>query len=177
MFGVCDHRETKGCVMTTLKDIRKTLLAVIVALGCATTTVQAQDGWSETEGGLKDLSTGLVWGPSITSLYDTWTTWSWAKSKAADFAVGEYDDWRLPSRSEMLTAIDNGTLTMILLYYPGIWNYDPDAAKRDLVFWTSDRRGNKAYVVFVRVEYGVAKSGRVELWAQGSGCDALMVRP
>jgi hypothetical protein len=166
--------------MITLQNIRKAVLALAVALACATATVQAQElppGWAETEGGLKDLSTGLVWGPSITSVYETWATWDWALGKAANYEVGVYGDWRLPTRSEMLEAVDNGTMDLVLWYYPGIWNYDPNAGKRDLVFWTSERKGNKAYVVVVRVAYGEVITGYVELWPKGSGCDALMVRP
>ncbi len=57
------------------------------------------------DGTVSDLSTGLMWqqDPQSDKL-----TWEQAMSGAADFALGGYDDWRLPTIKELYSLIDFG---------------------------------------------------------------------
>lgn len=68
--------------------------------------------WDEAEGGLRDLTTGLVWGFGPTNLGGPGYTYQNAIDHAADdYAAGPggsgFTDWRVPSKAELEEAADN----------------------------------------------------------------------
>lgn len=148
--------------------------AIILALSCSQVFAD--------EGGYKDPSTGKVWVRSPHSAAD----WQSATMFAANLGVWDlnsqgvmtyYDDWRLPTVSELQTAIANGTIQWINQN-----NGDYMRTGR-FSYWTSTRRGSSAYMVWVQFnsngEVVVSQSGQSEpvnlKW--GAYIGSFIVRP
>lgn len=51
-----------------------------------------------------DQATGLMWGKSTSAKNQTWAE---AKAAAEGVRLGGYTDWRLPTRAELLTLVDD----------------------------------------------------------------------
>jgi hypothetical protein len=171
------EQETR--VMIAFQSMRNAALALFVVVALATQAARAD--WAYKEGGLKDLSTGLVWSESLTELTDSWWTWDGARNLAANYSVDGYADWRLPTRNELLTATDNGTIQLLL---PGSTGYPfvpPGEDVWSVNFWTSERKGNKAYAVQVFYDVDGVIVGRqvilLDAGRYGFAIDAFMVRP
>jgi len=124
--------------------------ALAIALACGTASpVRAEYG------GMKDPHTGLVWSTPLSVMY----TWKDASRQAETYTVVEggvtYDDWRLPTREEMIRACDDGFLPTVFAahlwagnfwsseqasrtsaYYVGIWYWGPDTWPWQLTFYS-----------------------------------------
>lgn len=97
------------------------LAAIVVASG---NRCRAQEGrFQQVEEGLLDSETGLVWGFDLQQLDGSWRTWEpavnliiWPESmewstypEFSNWYFGrEDDDWRLPTRDELLNAANAG---------------------------------------------------------------------
>jgi hypothetical protein len=156
--------------MTALQGMRKAALALLVAVAGATAVARADSFY-------QDPNTGLLWSESLTQLTDSWWTWDQAMSLAANYTGGGYSDWRLPTRVELLTAASNGTLHTILQFGAANYPIVPPGYAR---FWTSERKGNKAYALEVFFDnQGTLLSWQMvllEVRPGGWAIDAFMVR-
>ncbi len=146
------------------------------------------------EGGYKDLQTGLVWSQSqFIETGSSWLTWDLATSRAAAYSVEGldangvstlYEDWRLPTVTEVQQAIRNGVFDVINATFTDPVTGQVHYAYGTSGIWTSVARGTKAYVVILYKDYdanGVLQyypelSGGTEMWLKGSGTDAFFVR-
>lgn len=98
-------------------------------------------------------------------------SWDNCAAVAANLVEGGFSDWRLPTRAELVGAIQNGTLPAITVIPPSssFW------------LWTSERKGQRAYAVEVTTDAaGVvipSQSGAIHLPLRRSNLNALAVRP
>jgi hypothetical protein len=151
------------------------LMAVALVLSVVARDVSAEDG------GTKD-STGLVWSQSQALETGSWWTWTGATTRAASYAVWDlnangnpvlYDDWRLPTIAEIRTAIQDGTMNLLVPRTPeGPYYFEG-------TIWALETKGNKAYVVQVlrdRFTWDVIGGGSTDLWLKGSACESFFVR-
>jgi hypothetical protein len=137
--------------------------------------------WAFQNGGLQDLSTGLVWSQSQYQETNSWWTFDVAPQRAANYVTYDlngdaYSDWRLPRVKELQTAIANGTLNQVLprdavgipLFYTTFF------------YQTSEMRGKQHWVVdvvFDPVTGQVIGGGRAWLTRPGGWSDLYFVRP
>jgi hypothetical protein len=63
------------------------------------------DGWASADGGCKDLRTGLVFSVDQAGIS---YTWNGAVDHAERSVEGGFDDWRLPTIDEFVSARENG---------------------------------------------------------------------
>ena len=134
----------------------------------------AHAAWTWEQGGLLDGSTGLVWSQS--QIKETGSLWTWngAKTRAADYVVATYDDWRVPTVKQLQTAIANGTIDLLLpkdalgdpLHYGEVW------------LWSSEGRGIWGWAVRVKINGlgEVVGGGDKKLSLKDSGFDVFFVR-
>lgn len=124
----------------------------------------AHAAWTWEQGGLLDGSTGLVWSQSHRAETGSWWSWNGAKTRAANYVVATYDDWRVPTVKELQTAIANGTMKLAKPSAGGLWS--------------SEARGNKAW--WVSLEFNnlgeVDGGGVAKLSLKDSGFEVLFVR-
>jgi len=66
-----------------------------------------EGNWAAAGGGMQDATTGLVWGDSLSLLTGTGFTWGGANVTANNLVLGGYDDWRLPTKDELLEAVSH----------------------------------------------------------------------
>jgi hypothetical protein len=98
-------------------------------------------------------------------------SWDNCMSVAANLVEGGFSDWRLPTRAELQSAIQNGTLPAITVIPPSssFW------------IWTSERKGTRAYAVVITTDAaGVvipSQSGSVQLPLRRSNLNAVAIRP
>ncbi len=111
-------------------------------------TAAARGEWiySEEEGGWKDTETGLVW-VDYTVVSGWFFSFDYAQAMLSDpnFQYAGQNDWRMPTKDEMLTAFPHGITTTGLLY-----GSDPrvsDDYRASLGWWSSDKRGKFAWCV------------------------------
>ena len=159
---------------------------IVMATLLVAAALPALADWANQNGGLQDLSTGLVWSPSQTQATGSWWSWTGAKARAADYVTHDYDeagnviatysDWRLPTVKELQTAISNGTMNQLVPR-----NADGSAALYyGVEVWSSESRGNKAWTVTVirdKASGDVIGGGEATLWLKGSGFESFFVRP
>jgi hypothetical protein len=158
--------------MPRFKRASALFLATTTLLLAAAVPVLAD--WANQNGGLQDLSTGLVWSRSQAHETGSWWSWDRAVTNAANYSVtdgsGTYSDWRMPTVSELKTAIINGTLTEVSLRD----GHQPHDGR----VWSSEKRGNKGWAVYaVRDDSGQVIDARAELHLKGSGFEVHFVRP
>ncbi len=97
-------------------------------------------------------------------------SWSWAPAKqyAANLVEAGYSDWRLPTRAEYQFAITGGTLPAL-------------TPSSTYFYWTSEKQGNKAWVVSIATDAGGAviplQSGSASLTSQASTVIGIGIRP
>lgn len=96
-------------------------------------------------------------------------TWAGATTQAQNLVEAGFNDWRLPTRTELQTALQTGGLTGLA----------PDM--NHSLFWTRDTKGNRAYAVEVTTDSGgnvvPTQSGAVVLIQKSSFVWAVAVRP
>ncbi len=126
-------------MFTRRKFLAASVSSLALTLGTARRARAAIGGWAQTQGGSQDLQTGLVW-LDYSLLMSTDVTYPYAISEAAAFDYDGYNDWRVPTLDEMITAWDDGIdLNCPLENGPG-----PDG---DL-WWSSTTKGSQyAYAV------------------------------
>ena len=151
--------------------------AIILALSCSQVFAQ--------EGGFKDPNTGKVWSYHR---YDSGGTWQYATNYAAGFGVWDlnsqgvltyYDDWRLPTVTELQAAIANGTIEWVNQ------NSNIVIRNRPGLFWTSTLTGKKPWYVWIwfgpNGEVIQSESGKAEKdpfnYGSQSYIWAFMIRP
>jgi hypothetical protein len=122
---------------------------LVVALACMLHGSMSGLAFAQGEGGLPD-SHGLCWGPPVWKLGETqFPDWYESTELAQQYAVSDeetvYDDWRLPTVSELQAAIDDGTIEDALDYYSG----DQIFTYYWTMFWSNEAHGNKAWTVEV----------------------------
>lgn len=81
-------------------------------------------------------------------------SWGYAQSLADSWVEDGYDDWRLPTRSEILAAVADGTFEAqcIPAGYTNSWpGYIP--------LWTSERQGNRYWSVLVFIDEDLHVTG------------------
>jgi len=103
-----------------------------------------EDGlFSSTEGGCKDLSTGLVWSAFTAPFPYPGNVFTWEEAgEYCDCLVeGGYDDWFLPSKDDLITVALNGAGTHFT------WSGDDNPT--GWVEWSSDSVGQRAWAVNV----------------------------
>jgi Protein of unknown function (DUF1566) len=172
--------------MMPFQALQRAFLPILATLALAASPSAAHAQWAYDDGGLKDLTTGLVWSESLGELTGSWWTWGGASDAAKAYSVNEYDangnviatfdDWRLPTRQELATAATTGTLQLLL---PGSKNYYWEPAPGAVTFWTSERKGKDAYVVDVYYDSsGIITHLETRLMnPRLNATDAFMVRP
>ena len=135
----------------------------------------AHAAWTWEQGGLLDGSTGLVWSQSQAKETGSWWTWDGAKTRAANYAVATYDDWRVPTVKQLQTAIANGTIALLI---PKNAQGGP-LYKGKVYLWSSESRGNKGWAVSLEINDlgGVVGGGEAKLFLKDSGFDVFFVRP
>jgi hypothetical protein len=127
----------------------KSLLLTLVALGVAAL-------FSSTSAGTPVQT--VTWSQQFSN---SWT-WSGARTHAGALVEAGYNDWRLPTRAELRTAIQSGALPVLI-------PVSPNGAT--IPFWTSEKRGNRAYAILIATD-----ANGVVLAAQ-SGAEALLTLP
>ena len=158
-------------------------LIVALVFGIAAPALAA---WIVQNGGLQDLSTGLVWSQSQYQETGSFWTLGVVGQRAANYVTYDrdingnvtatYADWRLPTVKELQKAIANGTINQVI----------PRDAEGNPIFYTSfyyptsEMRGKKYWVV--RVEFDAATGqviggGETMLVTKESWFDAYFVRP
>jgi hypothetical protein len=128
-------------MFTRRKFLTQAISSVALTLGAARLAKANVGAWAQQQGGSQDLQTGLVW-LDYTLLEQTDVTYPYAISESAVFVdpTYGYDDWRVPTLAEMLTACDHG----IDLYCPLENGPGPDG---DL-WWSATKKGSQsAYAV------------------------------
>lgn len=135
----------------------------------------AHAAWTWEKGGLLDGSTGLVWSQSQAKETGSWWTWDTSKTRAANYAVATYDDWRVPTVKQLQTAISNGTIALLIpknaqggpLYYGKVY------------LWSSESRGNRGWAVSLDINNlgEVVGGGEAKLFLKDSGFEVFFVRP
>ena len=65
---------------------------------------EAENTHAIPDGVVLDQATGLMWGKSTSAKNQTWAE---AKAAAEGVRLGGYTDWRLPTRAELLTLVDD----------------------------------------------------------------------
>lgn len=99
---------------------------------------------------VRDRTTGLMWtrARSVTKLAVNWNA---AQQHAAALGLGGFSDWRLPTRAELLTlvddtrhgpAIDTDVFTCESEWY---WTSTPAASSPSHYAWIVDFGGGNAY--------------------------------
>lgn len=126
-------------MFTRRKFLAASVSSFALTFGAARRARAAIGGWAQTQGGSQDLQTGLVW-LDYSLLTGSDVTYPYAISEAANFDYDGYNDWRVPTLDEMITAWDDGIdLNCPLENGPG-----PDG---DL-WWSSTTKGAQyAYAV------------------------------
>jgi hypothetical protein len=117
-----------------------------------------QAGWFWSEGGCKDMQTGLVWSPD-TTLVSSWTFWP-GLQRAIDLSQNAYSDWRQPTIQEMQTAFAHGAPAI------GLQSYTSNA-------WSMSLTGRKLSNVSTAWMYNFANGTPSEQPVNGS--TSLMV--
>ncbi len=130
-------------------------------VGCILTVASPALGqqWELTEGGLKDLETGLVWGPNLRNVLGYFPTWNEAQDTAAGYVGYDdngiaYDDWRVPTAEELQAAIQDNTMDQLVLL-------SPPGAVTNLLLWTSQGIGWKGETVSLYVDFSLDTYGRI----------------
>lgn len=169
-------------------------LALVAILSLAQRPAAAQtEQWAWEEGGLKDRSTGIVWGVSLwkeTGSMWTWDgamwaaeNWVWNEYDESGNVTATYDDWRVPTIEEFATAANNGTLDVAYGRGGTVgMGYAIDGP------WTANSKGNKAYIIVFDVtttfdpvtgeridSYAVADPP-TQLFLKGSGLNTVLIR-
>jgi hypothetical protein len=90
----------------------------------------ASAGFQFEDGGIKDMSTSIVWEYGISS--GQWS-WPFANAEAESRTTGGFSDWVLPSRDAQVTAALNGLGQHVL---SGSMAFE----------WSSTSKGNKAWM-------------------------------
>jgi subtilisin-like proprotein convertase family protein len=152
---VSRHQRSAKLGVEPLEDRR--LLAV----------VQVVDGdWIAADGGLKDVSSGLVWSQRFLQ-NESWglSTYDGAAQHSSALVEGGYDDWRLPTAAELQEAASHGILNHI--------GADFFAANQLIKFWSSDAYKSKGSSGHVAV---ALFDGTTSNYGDASVIDAIAVR-
>jgi len=131
-------------MLTRRKFLVQSASSLALVLGASRLAKAAVGAWAQQQGGSQDLQTGLVWLDSTLSTGNI-ASYPQAISRSAAFDNG-FNDWRLPTVSEMTTACSDGiSLNCPLSGAPGGTN----------LWWSSEtaKGGNYAYAVDVRTGY------------------------
>jgi hypothetical protein len=132
-------------MFTRRKFLAASVSSFALTLGLARRARANVGAWAQQQGGSQDLQTGLVW-LDYTLLSGSIVTFPYAISEAAIFDYNGYNDWRVPTLDEMLTAWDNGIdLNCPLEGGPG-----PDG---DL-WWSSTKNSSGKYAYAVDLTTG-----------------------
>jgi hypothetical protein len=94
-------------MLTRRKFLVRSASSLAFSLGVARLSQAAIGEWSQEQGGSLDLQTGLVW-LDDTLLTGNIASFSQAAARAAALEYEGYTGYRLPTESEMLTAVDHG---------------------------------------------------------------------
>jgi hypothetical protein len=123
----------------------KTRIAITLAMALACWTPGLAWAQEEPPAGVIVDGSGLWWFTGYYYDSDPWTDetfryflWRDAVFAAESFAVGDYDDWRLPTVSELLAACIDGTLPD-WLWENGLIQWVGGAS-----LWSSEARGNRS---------------------------------
>jgi hypothetical protein len=165
--------------------IRSAATFAVMAFALLAAAAPARADWAYQNGGLQDLSTGLVWSRSQAGQTGSWWTWPTSQTNAANYVTHDYDaagnviatysDWRVATIKELQVAIQNGTINQLIprnaqggpLYYGSVY------------LWSSESRGTKGWAVNVVIDSSgqVTGGGQPVLFLKGSGFDVFFVRP
>lgn len=132
-----------------MKPLSQNLCQLALTMFAVLSSLSAQ----AEEGGIVD-SSGLVWGGTVYEITGgSFSTYDYAKNQIGSF-VGSfdgsgfaYDDWRLPTINELLSAYSDGTLRQAMYEHDDGW-----PISTEIVLWSSETRGRSAYVVRCEVE-------------------------
>lgn len=134
--------------------------ALALTLGAGRLAKAAVGGWAQQQGGSQDLQTGLVW-LDFSNLQHEIGSLDYATTSAADFPLipvtppivpytNAYDDWRLPTLSEMSRAFSDGVSLNDAQGVPNCPLIGTPGVK--YLWWTSTTAGNggKGYAIDLR---------------------------
>lgn len=122
-----------------------------------------EDGnFASVEGGCKDLKTGRVWSKNAGAPDRTrsFYTYAPAVSYCSNLVEGGYDDWRLPTRDELVRVADNGAGTYLDVFVlqngDNPINYDSDFPR-----WSSTtyKKGRYTSAYTVELKTGIVHTG------------------
>ncbi len=145
-------------------------------------TLPAYD-WIADEGGLVDQQTGLVWGFGPTNILDETYTYFYMMDHAGDDYAAtdwgyDYTDWRVPTKAELLDAVDKDVY-LELSYYAALFGLHQPYPNG---YWAADmpfRQKGSWYGYFVRLDNGAVSLGSVKFknpYYAGSSGRAIVVR-
>lgn len=128
------------------------------------------------DGGCKDVRTGRVWSRNALSPERGGSSWTFtgAKNLCSNLVEGGYDDWRLPTYTELKTVSANGAGTYLDVFYY-ITGDTKQLVQGDFPKWSSTtiKGGKYAYVVCLG-----SGAEQVNGWSTGGGSwtDVVCVR-
>lgn len=144
-------------MFTRRKFLVHSASTLAVTLGAGRLAKAAVGAWAQQQGGSQDLQTKLVWldytlATSLAGNADI-TSYSYNFTAAANYPVvpgipvtNPYDDWRVPTLNEILTAYANGLALNCPLYgTPGV----------HYLWWSSKSRAGGKQAAAVDLNTGV----------------------
>jgi hypothetical protein len=88
-----------------------------------------EGNWAAAGGGMQDASTGLVWGGNLRSDVSSGYSYSEASLTVDNLVLGGYDDWRLPTKAELLEAFSHNTGNYFENWWSSAWTSDKGIGK------------------------------------------------
>ncbi len=125
-------------------------------------TINPPDFTDNEDGTVSDNLTGLLWEQKTEENEPNTYTHNDAIAYCENLSLGDYDDWRVPTRREYSTILNLGTLSPALdtTYFPF---YSTVIAENDIYYWTaSDYHDDNTKVWKIQISFGTIEEGAKE---------------